>query len=162
MCNTYVCVLYHSSYMSSVTRMWISSIWLSKITPVDALKIPLTRSDFPSSEENFHSFSPRVHWYFNRFSSTCLLSKQASAQRLLGPQKSREKSPHEPNPGTKWVLQFTVGRSCCVHKGKRTLGGLNSKVRGVTSSQSLLLLLCLWHRGIFLLHKGRGKRGWDF
>lgn len=28
-------------------------------------------------------------------------------------------SPHERNPVTNWVLQFTVGRSCCVHKGKR-------------------------------------------
>lgn len=47
MCNTYVCVLYHSSYMSSVICMWISSIWLSKNTPVDALKIHLTKSDTP-------------------------------------------------------------------------------------------------------------------
>lgn len=140
MCNTYVCVLYHSSYMSSVIRMWMSSIWLSKNTPVDALKIHLTRSDTPLLRKTSIVFLPKctdilIFFYWCVWSPNRLVWRGYS----VSPQNIWERSPHEP----KTVLQFTVGRSYRVHQGKRILRGSNTKIIRVTYSQGLLLLLCI-------------------
>lgn len=78
MCNTYVCVLYHSSYMSSVIRMWISSIWLSKNTPVDALKIHHTRSDTPPLWKTSIVFLPKCT-YILIFFHQCVCCPNRSA-----------------------------------------------------------------------------------
>lgn len=129
MCNTYVCVPYHSSYMSSVIRMWISSIWLSKNTPVDALKIHLTRSDTPLLWKTSIVFLPKYTHILILFRQrVCCSNRLVWGSYSVSPQNSWERGPHEP----KTVQQFTVGRSYCIHQGKRILQGSNTKINGVT------------------------------
>lgn len=140
MCNTYVCVLYHSSYMSSVIRMWISSIWLSKNTPVYALKIHLTRSDAPLLWKTSLVFLPKCTGILIFFHQRVWCPNRLMwGGYSVSPQNSWERSPHEP----KTVLQFTVWGSYCVHQDKRILQGSNTKISRVTYSQVLLLLLCI-------------------
>lgn len=138
MCNTYVCVLYHSSYMSSVTRMWISSIWLSKNTPVDALKIHITRSDpllLRKTSIVFLPMCPDILIVF--YQHVCCPNRLVCGGCTVSPQKMQEENLTWTSAGANWVLWLMVGRSCCLHQGKRTLEGLNTK-----ASQTLLLLLC--------------------
>lgn len=71
----------------------------------------------------------------------CLLFEQAGAWRLLSPQKSREKS--SPKSNSHQVLtggcDTPWGAATVSTNGKRTPEGLNTKISGVMSSQSLLL-----------------------
>lgn len=95
MCNTYVCVLYHSSYMSSVIGMWISNIWLSKNNPVDALKIHLTRSDTPPLWKTSIVFLPNwTHILIFFHQHICCPNKWHGEGTQ--PPNSWERSPHEP------------------------------------------------------------------
>lgn len=163
MCNTYVCVLYHSSYMSSVTCMWISSIWLSKNILVDALKIHLTRSDSPLLRKTSIVFLPMCTDILIIFHQrVCHLNRLLCGGCSVSPQNSREKSSPKPNSDQVLTggLWLTVGSSHSLHQWQKDPGGTEHQDQWVYVFSEPLPPL--WHGGIFLLHKGRGKRGRGF
>lgn len=146
MCNTYVCVTHHSSYMSSVTHMWISSIWSSKNTVVDTLKIHLTRSDSLLLRKTAIVFLPVctdiwivLHQRVVDQSGCCAEAAQFTTQ-------CGERFPRS----LLQVLSLWEGTAVTT-RGKRTLGDLSTKISGVTSPP-------VWHGRIFLLHKD----GWAY
>lgn len=147
MCNTYVCVMHHSSYMSSVTHMWISSIWSSKNTLVDTLKIHLTRSDSLLLRKTVIVFLPVCTDIWIILHQRVVDQPGCYAEAAQLTTQCGERFPQS-------LLQVLSlwEKTAVTTKGKRILGDPSTMVSGVISSPPL------WHGRIFLLHRD----GWAY